>query len=510
MSLLLQALKKAEQRNADAVAAQPEDGTAVATTAAGVPAPQTPVFPAIDLQIQADAASSEPIANPVFAQSGLQPATAQSGDVLGLSLIGPLDEEADAVSEPAYEYPELSDSPLTVTGRPLLNRPAATAASAATTAPSASAAPAAASATAASASRAGSQPAGSTAPTPESVRFMTYKRDQLAKKNSRGVARWVPWSATAVALLLFVLYLGVEFFAPAPPTVTASAPTPIPVVVTIPNSGESADAAVSAEAAVVPPAVVADSVPASPQAASSLATQQDSIRSSGASAATAVPDSPGNSVRTPAPAAVPERPEVNIRKETVKTGMDELDLAYQELVRGSLPVAERRYRDLLAKDRLNPDIWTGLGAVLLRLGKPEEAESMFRRAQELNPTDPYTRAMLLSLSRSPDAYKDSQYTTLANNAGQSASQAAAFALLAAEHAAAKRWNEAQQAFFNALTADPGNPDYAYNLAVTLEHMRQPRLAYDFYRQALEFAKSKRPGFDLPRAQSRLLALKPAE
>jgi Flp pilus assembly protein TadD len=190
--------------------------------------------------------------------------------------------------------------------------------------------------------------------------------------------------------------------------------------------------------------------------------------------------------------------------------MDELDLAYQELVRGSLPVAERRYRDLLAKDRLNPDIWTGLGAVLLRLGKPEEAESMFRRAQELNPTDPYTRAMLLSLSRSPDAYKDSQYTTLANNAGQSASQAAAFALLAAEHAAAKRWNEAQQAFFNALTADPGNPDYAYNLAVTLEHMRQPRLAYDFYRQALEFAKSKRPGFDLPRAQSRLLALKPAE
>lgn len=501
MSLLLQALKKAEQRNADAVAAQPEDGTAVATTAGGVPAPQTPVFPAIDLQIQADATPAEAIANPVYAQSGLKFVPPESDDGFGLSLLEPEAEEpaAAAISD---------DASLTITGRPLLNRPAATAASAATTAPSASAAPAAASATA-SASRAGSQPAGSTAPTPESVRFMTYKRDQLAKKNSRGVARWVPWSATAVALLLFALYWGVEFFAPAPPTVTASAPTPIPVV-TIPNSGESADAAVSAEAAVVPPAVVADSVPASPQAASSLATQQDRIRSSGASAATAVPDSPGNSVRTPAPAAVPERPEVNIRKETVKTGMDELDLAYQELVRGSLPVAERRYRDLLAKDRLNPDIWTGLGAVLLRLGKPEEAESMFRRAQELNPTDPYTRAMLLSLSRSPDAYKDSQYTTLANNAGQSASQAAAFALLAAEHAAAKRWNEAQQAFFNALTADPGNPDYAYNLAVTLEHMRQPRLAYDFYRQALEFAKSKRPGFDLPRAQSRLLALKPAE
>ncbi len=343
---------------------------------------------------------------------------------------------------------------------------------------------------------------------------MAFKREQFGQKTSRPVARWLALSAVAVALLLFVVYWGMDFFAPAPqllttlpPPVPASAPTPIPT--TIPAPTTAAAPVVTADPLPSQASTLATAGAGSLEPVSRPVTEQDRSRPVSVPVA-AAPDNSGPSRRVAAASATPERPDISIRKDTVKTGMDELDLAYQELVRGNLPMAERRYRDLLVKDRLNPDIWTGLGAVLMRQGKPEEAESLFRRAQELNPTDPYARAMLLSLSRSPDAYKDSQYTTLAHNASSSSSQAAVFALLAAEHATAKRWNEAQQAFFNALTADPGNPDYAFNLAVTLEHMRQPRLAYDFYRQAIEFAKSKRASFDLSSAQTRLSALKPAE
>lgn len=490
MSLLLQALKKAEQRNVDAVAAKPEDATATPAPAGEMPAPQAPVFPAIDLQIQADAASSEPIANPVFAQSGLQPATVHSSDTSGLSLLEP------SVPEPAVE-------------RLQPPRPKAGSTNAA-------AVPVATNTRPAAARQPGinSQSASSPASSPEALRFMAFKREQFGQKTSRPVARWLPLSAVVVALLLFVVYWGMDFFAPAPqllttlpPPVPASAPTPNPAA--IPDPSEAAAPVVTADPIPSQVSTLATAGASSLQPVSRPVTEQERVRPVSVPAPTA-PDNSGLGGRVAAASATPERPDVSIRKDTVKTGMDELDLAYQELVRGNLSTAERRYRDLLAKDRLNPDIWTGLGAVLMRQSKPEEAESLFRRAQELNPTDPYARAMLLSLSRSPDAYKDTQYSTLANNASSSSSQAAVFALLAAEHATAKRWNEAQQAFFNALTADPGNPDYAFNLAVTLEHMRQPRLAYDFYRQAIEFAKSKRPSFDLSRAQSRLSALKPAE
>jgi Tfp pilus assembly protein PilF len=440
----LQALKKAEQRNVDAAAVKPHDATAVPTTTDEVAALQTPVLPASELRIQADVTPAESMTNPVYAQSGLKRTIPESGNASELSLFESQTAKPAATSQPR---PNL----LTSNGA---------------------------------------------APSPEAVRFMTYKREQFGQKSSRPVARWLPWSAAVVAFLLFVLYWGVELYAPAPqflatlpPPVVANAPTPIPSA--IPSSAETTAPIITVESAPAQTSKPATTVRGASAPVPKSALEQEQTRS----------------VSAP---ATPEQSDISIRKDTVKTGTDELDLAYQELVRGNLSMAERRYRDLLAQDRLNPDIWTGLGAVLMRQGKPEEAESLFRRAQELNPTDPYARAMLLSLSRSPDAYKDSQYTTLANNARSSSSQAAVFALLAAEHATAKRWNEAQQAFFNALTADPGNPDYAFNLAVTLEHMRQPRLAYDFYRQALEFAKGKRPSFDLSRAQSRLSALKPAE
>ena len=51
-------------------------------------------------------------------------------------------------------------------------------------------------------------------------------------------------------------------------------------------------------------------------------------------------------------------------------------------------------------------------------------------------------------------------------------------------AAQRRWNEAQPSFFEALRLAPKNPDYAYNLAVSLDHLGQSKMAQEFYRRAL--------------------------
>ena len=54
-----------------------------------------------------------------------------------------------------------------------------------------------------------------------------------------------------------------------------------------------------------------------------------------------------------------------------------------------------------------------------------------------------------------------------------------------------RWAEAQQEYFKAFAAEPDNADFAYNLAVSLDHLRQPRLALEYYRRALALAEGAR-------------------
>ncbi len=57
--------------------------------------------------------------------------------------------------------------------------------------------------------------------------------------------------------------------------------------------------------------------------------------------------------------------------------------------------------------------------------------------------------------------------------------------LANAYGAQQRWAEAQGHYFTALQNNPGDPNYAYNLAVSLEHISQPRAAIAYYQRALE-------------------------
>jgi len=69
------------------------------------------------------------------------------------------------------------------------------------------------------------------------------------------------------------------------------------------------------------------------------------------------------------------------------------------------------------------------------------------------------------------------------------------------------WAQAQQAYFQAYHLEPANPDYAYNLAVGLEHLSQSTLALGFYRRALQLASARgQVNFSLTQAQDRIARL----
>jgi tetratricopeptide (TPR) repeat protein len=71
-----------------------------------------------------------------------------------------------------------------------------------------------------------------------------------------------------------------------------------------------------------------------------------------------------------------------------------------------------------------------------------------------------------------------------------------------ELAQQNRWAEAQQEYFKAYTAEPDNADFAYNVAVSLDHLRKPREALDYYQRAIGLSQKRGASFDLAAAKAR--------
>ncbi len=178
--------------------------------------------------------------------------------------------------------------------------------------------------------------------------------------------------------------------------------------------------------------------------------------------------------------------------------------AYQAFQSGNLAEAEGNYRSALKGDPNNTDALHGLAAIRLRQGNPESAEAMYLRILEADPKDSAALAGLVGLKGQIDPLQsESRLKNLL--ASQPDSHHLNFAL-GNLYARQGRWNEAQQAYFRAYTGDTENPDYQFNLAVSLEQLRQPRLALQYYQGALAAAAQRSAAFDPSQAASRVREL----
>lgn len=231
--------------------------------------------------------------------------------------------------------------------------------------------------------------------------------------------------------------------------------------------------------------------------------------------ATAKPPQEAPSPRIAAPAdsgspapdrarATPAASPVRLSAAPDKKIIPALELAYQAFNRGEIEHARVAWQQILQADRRNPDALHGLAAIAQQEGQAEQAVGYYLRALEVDPKDALAMSGLVSLKGQANPQQtESRLKTLLAEQPDSPHLNFALGNLYAQNA---HWSEAQQAFFQAHIADPTNPDYLYNLAVSLDHLHQPRHAARYYAQALDAASRQVAGFDPAQAAARLKAL----
>ena len=181
-----------------------------------------------------------------------------------------------------------------------------------------------------------------------------------------------------------------------------------------------------------------------------------------------------------------------------------LQEGYRAYQAGDFASARAAYVRALQSNYRSRDALLGMAAIAVRQGRPEEAERFYRKQLEFDPLDEVAKAGLTGIARGMGTRE--RETALRNLGEAPASNAQTAVQLGNLYASEKRWADAQQQYFRALTLEPGNPDHAFNLAVSLEHLDQPKLALDYYQKAQTLAAQRKPAFDPAELKTRIEAL----
>ena len=208
-------------------------------------------------------------------------------------------------------------------------------------------------------------------------------------------------------------------------------------------------------------------------------------------------------VAAPAPAAeAPLRSAIAVSQAASEPAINPTHAqAYAALQSGQADEARKLYGQLAAADPKNVDALLGLAAIAAQRGEVEEATRRYLQILELEPRNALAQSGLIALlGRADPIAAESKLRQLIAREPS----AHLHFTLGNLHAEQSQWAAAQQAYFQAHHLDPANPDYAYNLAVALEHISQPKLALGFYRRAEQLAAARgRSNFSVPQVKERI-------
>jgi Tfp pilus assembly protein PilF len=302
--------------------------------------------------------------------------------------------------------------------------------------------------------------------------------------------------------------------APAVPSM-ATALAPANASSTAPTAGTiAAPAADSAR----PPGNTPGPVPAAAVIAAPKATDAPAIESQRVTAepardrAGSKPESAPASKPSPAKAAPPAAEPAAQTRERIEVSATNaqprlnpmLAQAYSLMQAGKIEDARALYTKVTQAEPLSIDALLGLAYIAGRETRTDEATQLYVRILQLNPRHALAQANLIGLMGRADP--GASETRLKQLIAREPSAFLHF-VLGNVYAEQSQWSQAQQSYFQAHHLEPGNPDYAYNLAVGLDHLRQAKLALNYYRRAAELAGAQgRGNFSLDHVRERISAL----
>jgi len=323
-------------------------------------------------------------------------------------------------------------------------------------------------------------------------------------------------------LLWYVLQQSQPLVTLNPPLTSGAAPQAIPRTTTPePDVIESIAAPIATalpEPAVVATTMPQDTAPAVPQPEVALAAENSAAPRPSIAAATPAPSNGISADETPQnpTASLPELPAATVAATSLRISRSsatpqlhpQLASAYARLQAADYTAALPLYQQVLHDEPDNRDALLGLASTYARSGDAAAARRLYSRLLQLDPRDPLARAGVLQGLSGNGVGQESELKALTEQFPELPN--AAFAL-GNFYAAQGRWSEAQPAYFRALllarreSTNP-SPDYAFNLAVSLERLGQREAALDYYRQAAQFATASTPSFDLSVLNARLRQL----
>lgn len=288
-------------------------------------------------------------------------------------------------------------------------------------------------------------------------------------------------------------------------TAVATKPTAAPIAAAPPLPAAPITAPTAPAAATVAPPTGQQPIAGKPDASA-----RDKATVAAATAATAPGLAPARRGTAPTDAGASAQPrtprragDISITPARVQPD-PVLDGAYQSFNAGDLARSRGAYQQVLRDNPNSRDALLGLAAVEMQDRHYNAAESYYTRLLVLDPRDAYALAGLIGLRGDSDP--QAAESRLKNMIAAQPEASFLHFSLGNQYAAQGRWPEAQQAYFRAFSGDPEHPDFAYNLAVSLDKMHQAKPALEYYRRALALAEGRPATFDRAQVSKRATQL----